>query len=556
MTTSPDSSSDQQPTPREPLSRRAVSLRLLPGTRVAGYLVGEPLGEGGMGQVYAAVDERLHRNVALKVLADDDAEGRARFLREARALARIEHHNVVRVYASGEDREMAWMALEVIAGDALSSLADNRPLDEETAVGLCAQIARGLQAVHAVGIVHRDIKPSNVLVDHDATVKLIDFGVASLDDGQTGGFRTRAGIVVGTPHFMSPEQARGAVVDARSDAWGLGATLYALLAGVPPFFGGADEADLDILARVVRDDVADIRTLAPSTSAATANLVASLLQRDANARPVDLGVVADALEAIGTALAAGTPPSSSSPLRTVSSSSSSSSPSSSSSSSSSLWTSSPSLPRAAIAPSPEVSVSTAREGGSVSVGAVVVAMVVVAGAAVGGIVGGRYVFAPAPTVVERVVEVQLPPVSPPPPPPPLVVAPPEPVVVPATADSIAAKVIATIEGRDAAVAALIARDDEPGLQALQLLVVGPEVAGDDVVEALRTASRDDTEALLETVLTAPTAPRRRQLRAIEILLERRNDRALSLLMRVADSHKDPTVRARAGAARDRIFKVE
>lgn len=200
--------------------------------------------------------------------------------------------------------------------------------------------------------------------------------------------------------------------------------------------------------------------------------------------------------------------------------------------------------------------STAREGGSVSVGAVVVAMVVVAGAAVGGIVGGRYVFAPAPTVVERVVEVQLPPVSPPPPPPPLVVAPPEPVVVPATADSIAAKVIATIEGRDAAVAALIARDDEPGLQALQLLVVGPEVAGDDVVEALRTASRDDTEALLETVLTAPTAPRRRQLRAIEILLERRNDRALSLLMRVADSHKDPTVRARAGAARDRIFKVE
>ncbi|HEY1097745.1 MAG TPA: serine/threonine-protein kinase [Myxococcota bacterium] len=538
-------------TPREPLARRALALRLLPGTTVAGYVVGEPLGEGGMGQVYAAVDERLGRPVALKVLIDDDDESRARFLREARALARIEHHNVVRVYASGEARsDLCWMALEVIRGDPLSALADGTPLDEETAVGLCAQIARGLAAVHAVGVVHRDVKPSNVLVDDDATVKLIDFGVAQLSE-HGGGFTTKVGVVVGTPHFMSPEQARGGVVDARSDAWGLGATLYALLAGTPPFFGSVDEADLDILARVVRDDVADIRTLAPSTSAATAALVRSLLQRDANARPSDLGIVADELEQIGTALAAGAVPSSSS-----------SSSSSSAAIDVPLTSASSTVP---LTPQPPLPLH-GRGGEDVGRAArrpflsVVAIVFVVVAALVGGVVGGRYLFAPDPQIVERIVEVAPPPVAPVVP---VVVAPPEPVPVPepppapATADDIAVAVVtAPVDARDDAVAALLTRTDELGVDALAIVLTTPGSIGDVVLSKLAASDRDDTDALLERVLSSTTAPRARQLKAIDHLRARRNDRALSLLMRFADTHKDRAVRAHAADARDSIFKVE
>ena len=296
-----------QPTPGEPLSKRVVLAHLAAGTRVAGYVIERPLGAGGMGQVYLALDERLGRKVALKILPPDDAddEARARFLREAKALARVEHQNVVRVFASGEDRETAWMALEVVDGDPLSALAGGELLDEETSCALLAQVARGLHAVHAVGVVHRDVKPDNLLVDNDAVVKIVDFGVALLADPGSGGFTTRKGVVVGTPHFMSPEQARGATVDTRSDAWGLGATLYALLTARPPFFGSDAEPDLDILARVLREPVPDVRTLAPTTSSATAALLRQLLEKDPEKRRADLDAVADELDAIAAALARG-----------------------------------------------------------------------------------------------------------------------------------------------------------------------------------------------------------------------------------------------------------
>ena len=554
--TSP-SETEQNPTPREPLSRRLLSTRLLPGTTVAGYVVGEPLGEGGMGQVYAAVDERLGRHVALKILAgddDDSAEGRARFLREARALARVEHHNVVRVYASGEDNGVAWMALEVVHGDSLCALADNSPVDEETAVGLCAQVARGLAAVHRVGIIHRDVKPSNILVDDDAVVKLIDFGVAWLNDHH-GGFTTRAGIVVGTPHFMSPEQARGAVVDASSDAWGLGATLYALLAGVPPFYGSDDEADLDILARVVRDTIADIRTIAPQTSSATASLLAALLNKEASARLCDLAAVADALDDIGAALARGAVPAVA-VVAVVARGA--------------VAAVVPVVPVVPVAPPAPFAV-VAREGasvGAVVVGAVVVGAVVVVVAIVGGIVGGRYLFAPAPQIVAVPVEVpvEVPVAVPvkvsvevkPVPVPPLVVAP---LVVEAppvlTAERTAAPFLKKQgEDLDVAITTLLQQTDDVSATALVLLVTGPETAGDVVIEQLRTVPRADADALIEAALFTPSVPRRRQLRAIDVLLERRNDTALALLMRAADRHGDAAVRKKATAARDSIFKVE
>jgi hypothetical protein len=525
------------PTPREPLSRRALASRLVPGVRVAGYVVGEPLGAGGMAQVYSALDERLHRTVALKVLSDDaaDDEGRARFLREARALARIEHHNVVRVHASGDDDGVVWMALEVVHGESLAALCDGQPLDEETAVGLCAQVAHGLSAVHAMGVVHRDVKPSNVLVDDDANVKLIDFGVAHVTDGaeRRGGFTTRAGVVVGTPHFMSPEQARGAVVDARSDAWGLGATLYALLAGRPPFFGSDDESDLDILARVVRDDIADIRTIAPTTSAGTAALLQQLLHRDAAQRP-ELHSVATTLDDIAATLASGDLPAA--PATAVT------------------------APNVAVVdqasavdvvePVVEPAVEPAVAGLSSGLLLFVGLNVVVAIAA--ALVLVRWYFA-EPTVVERVVErvVEVP-AKP-------VVTTPPPIVVDLTpptppAPTPAPDVPTPIEALP--LPALVADTSTAAGERLFSIAVSADTLGDDVVNAVADSARTDIDAILEGAIRSTHSPRRRQLAAVELLRQRRNDRALSVLMSVANAHPDSAVRRAAGEARDSIFKVE
>ncbi len=518
------------PTPREPLSRRALASRLVPGARVAGYVVGEPLGAGGMAQVYSAIDERLHRTVALKVLSDDaaDDEGRARFLREARALARIEHHNVVRVHASGDDDGVVWMALEVVHGESLAALCDGQPLDEETAVGLCAQLAHGLAAVHAVGVVHRDVKPSNVLVDDDANVKLIDFGVAQVVEPR-GGFTTRAGVVVGTPHFMSPEQARGAVVDARSDAWGLGATLYALLAGTPPFYGSNDESDLDILARVVRDDIVDIRSVAPATSAATATLLGQLLHRDAAQRP-ELHDIAVRLDEMAAALARGddpTPTTEAAPATSVAVP--------------------PAVTPAVVEPvaSNEIAPVGLSSGLLLFVGVNVVLAIAAA------LVLVRWYFA-VPTVVERVVErvVEVPAKPVVETPPPLVVdlTPPVPPVPPVAEGATPIEALPLPE--------LVADTSTAAGERLFSLAGSADRVGDDVVTAVAESGRRDVDTILEAAIRSPQSPQRRQLAAIELLRQRRNDRALTVLMSVANVHANSAVRRAAGEARDSIFKVE
>ncbi len=527
--------------------RRSASPVLAPGRVVGGaYVVVEPLGEGGMGQVWLASDERLDRRVALKVLPAEqaDADARARFLREARALGRIEHGNVVRVFASGDDDGVAWMALEVIAGEPLSALADGGPIDEETALLLGAQIARGLAAVHAVGVVHRDVKPANILVDDDACVKLIDFGVA-LVEGQRGGFTTRAGIVVGTPHFMSPEQARGGAVDARADAWGLGATLYALLAGSPPFWGGDDEPDLDILARVVRDDVPDIRTKAPSTSPATAALLNELLRRDVDTRPADLAVVADRLEAIARG-AIEAPP---------------------------MTTPATSTP---AAPVPEVPPATVPGAGSGPVVAVIAAVVV---AIVIGVAVGKALAPEKERIVERLVEVPVTvPVAAPVAAPvgapvdvqvPIPVqalvetaatapspSPPSPLPGPEDVDAWQTALLmesATVQ--EQAVIDLIAAGDA-GLTGLSALVSAPAPIGQFAFEQATALSSSSQDQVWTSVLEARTTPRARARRIIDLLASRRNDTALVLLQRAARDHTDPSIRAAAAAAAESIFKVD
>jgi Protein kinase domain len=268
--------------------------------QIGGYRVDRLLGAGGNAEVYLATDDRLARPVAIKLLAADaDEDARARFVREGQALAMLQHEHVVQVLAAGDDGGRAYMVLQYVGGSSLADLMGGRPLDEETACGLLAQAARGLAAVHAIGVVHRDVKPDNLLVDDDAVVKLADFGTAVGTGLGHDGFRTKEGVAVGTPHFMSPEQARGLAADSRTDLWGLGATLYAALCGRPPFFKNDNEPDMDILARIVRDAPPDVRQFAPTISADTAALVTRLLAMERADRPVDALQVATLLDTYG-----------------------------------------------------------------------------------------------------------------------------------------------------------------------------------------------------------------------------------------------------------------
>ncbi len=539
-------------------------VRLVAGQMIGGaYVLVEPLGSGGMGQVWRARDERLDRPVALKVLTAVDDEARARFLREARALGRIEHEHVVRVFASGDDGSVVWMALEVIGGEPLSELVEAGPIDEETALLLGAQIARGLAVVHAHGVVHRDVKPSNILVDDDANVKLIDFGVASLT-GAHGGFTTRAGIVVGTPHFMSPEQARGSAVDARADAWGLGATLYTLLTGRPPFFRADDEPDLEILARLLRDDVVDVSERA-HVSSETAALVRELLSRDVAVRPADLAVVADRLEALARGVGQGFQPASADSVTVDAASrpavlpveaapASSPSPSLSSLSSSS--------------PSSGPSAANTR----VLWGLIVVVVAVVAGVGV-----GQALAPPKERIVERVVEVpiQVPVEVAVPAPLPLPAADAAngaPQGVPADGDGVFDLPLhpSVVQGEvEAWTRALVQRpigDQEQAVRdlvaagaaavpALSALVAVSTPIGAYALQETSKLSSSVQDQVMSHALAQSTTPRLRARRIVEMLGSRRNDTALVLLRETAERHHDPLVRAAAAEAADSIFRV-
>jgi len=560
------STATEHDTPREPLAKKSLVSGLAPGATIGGhYVVKDALGKGGMAEVYLAVDERLDRPVALKVLSSDatdaDDDGRARFLREAKALARVEHTNVVRVYASGEDAGRAWMALEVVDGEPLSALCDGGAIDEETAVLLAAQVARGLAAVHRQGVVHRDVKPSNVLVDQDATVKLIDFGVAHVTPSSNpgGGFLTRSGVVVGTPHFMSPEQARGAPVDAACDAWGLGATLFALLTGAPPFYGSDTEPDVEILARVLRDPVPDVRARAPATSAPTAALLAQLLDKDAARRPKDLDQIAANLEGIAAGAVDVT--------TTAPSSSSSEAAAPAADAAAAAAAAAPTSPTSTSAEVADVAVAG---GDGSSVARVVAGLAVVVLVGVSGVALGRFftdpvervVKVPVEVPVERIVEVQVPAPAPVPTP---TAAPsgPEP-KPPATAaahlDAVRGLVGPALEEALTTLISETATDvtgDAPATEALATLAAEPGAAGDIVVaKAAELSARPFDVVVSRTLMRSSRSPVARQLDAVDRLLERRNDTALLVLSETADRHQEARVRAKARAAKDSIFRVE
>ena len=204
------------------------------------YRIEQILGRGGMGVVYRATDAQLDETVAIKTLPGDvmqrSPEDLERFKREIRLARKITHRNVLRTYDYGEADGVYFISMEYVRGYTLNELldeAENRMMVPRLAVGLARQISRGLQAAHEQGIIHRDIKPQNVLIDHKGEVKLMDFGIARMAEAKEG--MTQAGLIVGTPHYMSPEQVQGKQLDPRSDVYSMGVMIYETLTGRRPF---------------------------------------------------------------------------------------------------------------------------------------------------------------------------------------------------------------------------------------------------------------------------------------------------------------------------------
>jgi serine/threonine-protein kinase len=215
--------------------------------RVVGtnYRIVEKIGEGGMGAVYRAVDQMLERDIAIKAIRPElsrEPEIVERFRAEARTLARIHHGSIANVYSFFYEGEELFLAMEFVRGRSLSKvLASEGPIPWERAVALLATAMDGIQVAHDAGIVHRDLKPENLMVTDSGAIKVMDFGIARV---MGSGHLTRTGLLVGTLRYMSPEQIRGEEVDGRTDVYALGAVLYEMLTGKPPFEGASDWAIL------------------------------------------------------------------------------------------------------------------------------------------------------------------------------------------------------------------------------------------------------------------------------------------------------------------------
>src|SRR6185369_8653464 len=218
--------------------------RLVSGAQIGAYRLESQLGEGGMGTVYLALDTKLNRPVAIKFLSDDlaDAAARRRFQREAQMASSLNHPHILTVLDVGELGGRQYLVTEFIDGGTLKDWAKAENHSWRQVVDLLTGVADGLAAAHGAAILHRDIKPTNILVAKNGYAKLADFGLAKLDEDKqpdtTGTLtegRTRPGVVLGTIAYMSPEQASGKKLDARSDIFSFGVVLYELLAGKKPF---------------------------------------------------------------------------------------------------------------------------------------------------------------------------------------------------------------------------------------------------------------------------------------------------------------------------------
>jgi serine/threonine protein kinase len=271
----------------------------LVGKSLSHYQVLEKIGEGGMGMVYRAHDERLGREVALKVLPEafaQDPERLARFKREAQLLASLNHPHIAAIYGFEEADGHRYLVLEYVPGETLAEVLKSGPLALEDALGVCRQIAEGLEAAHDKGIIHRDLKPANIKVTSEDKVKILDFGLAKAFVGEelardisdsptvTSG-STREGIILGTAAYMSPEQARGKPVDKRTDIWSFGCVLYEALTAQRAFKG---ETLSDALVSVLKTEP-DWAKLPDATPASLRVLLRHCLEKSRDKRLRDAG---------------------------------------------------------------------------------------------------------------------------------------------------------------------------------------------------------------------------------------------------------------------------
>ena len=285
---------------------------LTPGTRIGAYDVAGPLGAGGMGEVYRARDTRLDRDVALKVLPaafTADPDRLARFEREARVLASLNHPNIAQIHGLEETGGTRALVLELVVGPTLAERLEQGPIPLDEVLSIARQIALALQAAHEAGVIHRDLKPANVKVRKDGTVKVLDFGLAKALDTAPAPTpdadplqsptltapvtRMGGGLILGTPAYMSPEQAEGQPTDTRGDLWSFGVVLYEMLAGERLFAG---ETVAQVLARVIDRDL-DLSVLPPSTPRPVRRLLGRCLERDRRRRMRDAGEALSDLEA-------------------------------------------------------------------------------------------------------------------------------------------------------------------------------------------------------------------------------------------------------------------
>ncbi len=255
--------------------------------RIGDYVIERQLGAGGMGVVYLAKQISMHRVVALKVLRDSLVADRVyidRFLHEVRLLAKMEHPNMVQVYSGGEDRGHIYFSMEYVQGDDLKRAIDlRRKFTEQEAADIAAQVASALDyAWERERMIHRDIKPANIVLCYDRTVKLLDLGISKQVQPGTDVFVTNTGVMIGSPSYMSPEQARAERdIDFRADIYSLGISLYQLLTGKVPYEG---KSAVDVVTQHLSAPVPDIHLARPDISRRMAKMIRRMMAKDKNDR--------------------------------------------------------------------------------------------------------------------------------------------------------------------------------------------------------------------------------------------------------------------------------
>src|SRR6476659_3237651 len=266
----------------------------LVGKVIGHYRIESLIGVGGMGEVYLARDERLGRKAALKLLPHSltrDETQLSRFKNEARSASALNHPNILTVYEIGTEGNVQFIATEFIEGVTLRAALASGRMSAHRALEIAVQVASALAAAHDAGVGHRDIKPENIMLRPDGYVKVLDFGIAKLTEQKSASddhriettalLQTRPGLVLGTAHYMSPEQARGQKVDARSDIWSLGVVLYEILAGNPPFRG---ETPSDCIAAILTAEPAPLSSVSPDVPAKLESILQRALRKNTDER--------------------------------------------------------------------------------------------------------------------------------------------------------------------------------------------------------------------------------------------------------------------------------